>query len=139
MCCRRLGARTPDAAGGGIAARGPVVTLLPYSGDAEEAADLVALGSGGLVASAYTDERDYAQAVTLALAPWNGRIYLGSAKMAAQSMGPGTVMASLVHGGPGRAGGGEELGNARGMALYQQRTAVQGDKGMLKALTGHDD
>jgi oxepin-CoA hydrolase/3-oxo-5,6-dehydrosuberyl-CoA semialdehyde dehydrogenase len=118
---------------------GPVVTLLPYSGDPEEAADLVALGSGGLVASAYTDERDYAHAVTLALAPWNGRIYLGSAKMAAQSMGPGTVMASLVHGGPGRAGGGEELGSLRGMGLYQQRTAVQGDKGMLKALTGSDD
>jgi 3,4-dehydroadipyl-CoA semialdehyde dehydrogenase len=118
---------------------GPVVTLMPYSGDAEEAAELVALGSGGLVASAYTDERDYAHAIILALAPWNGRIYLGSAKMAAQSMGPGTVMASLVHGGPGRAGGGEELGSTRGLSLYQQRTAVQGDKGMLKTLTGSDD
>jgi 3,4-dehydroadipyl-CoA semialdehyde dehydrogenase len=118
---------------------GPVATLMPYGGDADEAADLVALGDGGLVASVYTDERDWAQAAILGLAPWNGRIYLGSAKMAAQSLGPGTVLAPLVHGGPGRAGGGEELGGLRGMALYQQRTAVQGDKGMLKFLGGKDD
>jgi 3,4-dehydroadipyl-CoA semialdehyde dehydrogenase len=118
---------------------GPVATLMPYSGDAGEAAELVALGNGGLVASAYTDDRDWAHAAILGLAPWNGRIYLGSAKMAAQSLGPGTVMATLIHGGPGRAGGGEELGGLRGMALYQQRTAVQGDKSMLKPLVGKDD
>ncbi|ACY17433.1 3,4-dehydroadipyl-CoA semialdehyde dehydrogenase [Haliangium ochraceum] len=111
---------------------GPVATLLPFAGGAEEAAELVALGGGGLVASAYTDERDYARDIILGLAPYNGRVYLGSNKMAAQSMGPGTVLPQLVHGGPGRAGGGEELGGRRGMALYQQRTAVQGDKGMLK-------
>lgn len=115
---------------------GPVATLMPYGGAAEDAADIVALGSGGLVASAYTDDRDFGRDIVLAMAPWNGRIYLGSAKMAAQSMGPGTVLATLVHGGPGRAGGGEELGGQRGMTLYQQRTAVQGDKGMLKTLVG---
>ncbi|GAB4509955.1 MAG: hypothetical protein Tsb0020_26800 [Haliangiales bacterium] len=115
---------------------GPVATLMPYSGDADEAAELVALGGGGLVASAYSNDRALARALVLGLAPFHGRVYLGSDKMAAQSMGPGTVLASLLHGGPGRAGGGEELGGLRGMGLYQQRTAVQGDKGLLKALIG---
>ncbi|WP_428267739.1 3,4-dehydroadipyl-CoA semialdehyde dehydrogenase [Haliangium sp.] len=114
---------------------GPVSTLLPYDDSAADAAALVALGEGGLVASAYTDDRDFARDIVLGLAPWNGRVYLGSEKMAAQSMGPGTVLATLLHGGPGRAGGGEELGGLRGMELYQQRTAVQGDKGLLKGLT----
>ena len=113
---------------------GPVATLAPYSGDPEDAASLVRKGQGGLVASVYSDDRHYLGAIVPAIAAHHGRLYLGSAKMAAQSMGPGTVLATLVHGGPGRAGGGEELGGRRGMALYQQRTAVQGDKSLLKAL-----
>ena len=68
------------------------------------------------------------------LASYHGRIYLGSDKVAAQSPGPGTVLPVLTHGGPGRAGGGEELGGARGMSFYQQRTALQGDKGIIKRL-----
>jgi 3,4-dehydroadipyl-CoA semialdehyde dehydrogenase len=115
---------------------GPVATLAPYSGQAEDAAALVRKGAGGLVASVYSDDREYLGALVPAIAAWHGRLYLGSAKMAAQSMGPGTVLPQLVHGGPGRAGGGEELGGVRGMALYQQRTAVQGDQGILKALFG---
>ena len=113
---------------------GPVVTVALYSGEPLEAAHLVAKGQGGLVASVYSDDRDYLGAIVPTMAAYNGRLYLGSSKMAAQSMGPGTVLATLVHGGPGRAGGGEELGGPRGMALYQQRTAVQGDKSILKAL-----
>jgi 3,4-dehydroadipyl-CoA semialdehyde dehydrogenase len=113
---------------------GPVATLASYSGDPEQAGALVQAGQGGLVASVYSDDRDYLRAIVPMLAPYNGRLYLGSAKMAAQSMGPGTVLPQLLHGGPGRAGGGEELGGLRGMALYQQRTAVQGDTGILKAL-----
>jgi oxepin-CoA hydrolase/3-oxo-5,6-dehydrosuberyl-CoA semialdehyde dehydrogenase len=115
---------------------GPVATVVPYSGQAEDAAAEVRKGAGGLVASVYSDDREYLSGIVPAIAAWHGRLYLGSAKMAAQSMGPGTVLPQLVHGGPGRAGGGEELGGVRGMALYQQRTAVQGDKGILKALFG---
>jgi oxepin-CoA hydrolase/3-oxo-5,6-dehydrosuberyl-CoA semialdehyde dehydrogenase len=113
---------------------GPVATVCLYSGRAEEAADLVALGEGGLVASIYSDDRDWLRAAVPAFAPLHGRLYLGSEKMAPLSPGPGTVLAQLVHGGPGRAGGGEELGGLRGMALYQQRTALEGDKSLLAAL-----
>lgn len=119
---------------------GPVATLVPYApgddGGAEDAARLVALGGGGLVASAYSDDRRFMRDLALGLAPHHGRLYLGSAKMAAQSMGPGTVLATLLHGGPGRAGGGEELGGTRGMQLYQQRLALQGDTAMIKAIVG---
>lgn len=115
---------------------GPVATLAPYSGAGAEAAELVNKGQGGLVASVYSDDRDYLAATVPLLCAYHGRLYLGSAKMAAQSMGPGTVLPTLLHGGPGRAGGGEELGGQRGMILYQQRTAIQGDKGILKALFG---
>lgn len=110
---------------------GPVATLCPYSGDAAEAAAIVALGQGGLVVSVYSDQRDFIAAVLPELCPQTGRIYLGSAKMAAQSPGPGTVLPQLIHGGPGRAGGGEELGGAFGLALYQQRTALQGDPSLF--------
>lgn len=115
---------------------GPVATLMPYADRAEDAAALVALGGGGLVASVYADDRAWMRDAVLALGPHHGRLYLGSAKMASQSMGPGTVLPTLVHGGPGHAGGGEELGGMRGMRLYQQRVALQGDTGMLKAILG---
>jgi oxepin-CoA hydrolase/3-oxo-5,6-dehydrosuberyl-CoA semialdehyde dehydrogenase len=63
---------------------------------------------------------------------WHGRLYLGSANMAAMSPGPGTALPGVVHGGPGRAGGGEELGAFRGMTLYQQRTALEGDRALIE-------
>ncbi len=113
---------------------GPVATIGSYSGSAKDAARLVQLGAGGLVASVYSDERAFLTEIVPALAAFHGRLYLGSAKMASQSPGPGTVLPMLTHGGPGHAGGGEELGGVRGMALYQQRTALQGDKGILKKL-----
>ena len=113
---------------------GPVLTVAPYSGDAAFAASFVARGAGCLVSSAYSDERDWVAGFVGAAAAWAGRLYLGSAKMAAQSPGPGTVLPSLIHGGPGRAGGGEELGGERGLHHYMQRCALEGDASVLKAL-----
>ena len=115
---------------------GPVTTVAPYSGDAGYAAEFVARGAGCLVSSAYSDERDWVATFVGAAAPWAGRLYLGSAKMAAMSPGPGTALPSLLHGGPGRAGGGEELGGERGLQLYMQRTALEGDASVLKSLLG---
>jgi oxepin-CoA hydrolase/3-oxo-5,6-dehydrosuberyl-CoA semialdehyde dehydrogenase len=113
---------------------GPVSTLAPYSGEAAFAADFIAKGEGCLVSSAYSDDRDWVAGFVTAAAPWAGRLYLGSSKMASQSPGPGTVLPSLVHGGPGRAGGGEELGGARGLSFYMQRCALEGDASVLKSL-----
>jgi oxepin-CoA hydrolase/3-oxo-5,6-dehydrosuberyl-CoA semialdehyde dehydrogenase len=62
------------------------------------------------------------------MAPWCGRLHIGSAKVADHSPGPGTVLPQMTHGGPGRAGAGEELGGSRGLDFYLQRTAVQGLK-----------
>tara|TARA_R110002096_G_scaffold292224_1_gene486510 strand:- start:57584 stop:59146 length:1563 start_codon:yes stop_codon:yes gene_type:complete len=115
---------------------GPVSTVAAYSGSASEAAKLVQLGQGGLVTSLYSDDRAFFLELVPKIAAFHGRLYLGSEKMAGQSPGPGTVMPALLHGGPGRAGGGEELGGLRGMAFYQQRTALQGDKAILAAITG---
>jgi 3,4-dehydroadipyl-CoA semialdehyde dehydrogenase len=115
---------------------GPVATIAPYSGDAAFAAEVVARGEGCLVSSAYSDDRDWVARFVAAAAPWAGRLYLGSSKMAAQSPGPGTVLPSLVHGGPGRAGGGEELGGERGLQFYMQRCALEGDASVLKSLVG---
>lgn len=115
---------------------GPVTTVGAYSGDAAFAAEFVARGEGCLVSSAYSDDRDWVASFVTAAAPWAGRLYLGSSKMASQSPGPGTVLPSLVHGGPGRAGGGEELGGERGLHFYMQRCALEGDASVLKSLIG---
>jgi oxepin-CoA hydrolase/3-oxo-5,6-dehydrosuberyl-CoA semialdehyde dehydrogenase len=115
---------------------GPVTTLGAYNGEPELAAEFVARGEGCLVSSAYSDDRDWVAAFVSAAAPWAGRLYLGSSKMASQSPGPGTALPSLLHGGPGRAGGGEELGGARGLQLYMQRCALEGDASVLKSLIG---
>ena len=113
---------------------GPVATLMPYDGTAEDAARLVALGEGSLVSSVYSEDPVFVKASVLEMAPYNGRVNVGAAETAAESMGPGTVLPGLVHGGPGRAGGGEELGGARGMQLYMQRVALQGPRGVLERL-----
>ncbi len=113
---------------------GPVATLLPYSGDAKVAADLVRRGQGSLVSSVYSDDREFLKQMVFALAPYHGRLFLGSSKLGGHSVGPGTVLPQLVHGGPGRAGGGEELGGARGLHPYLQRTAISGDRPILDAL-----
>ena len=112
---------------------GPVSTIMPY-GSLEEAVELVGLGQGGLVASVYGNDRDALRTLLLGLAPWSGRVLVGSKKVADQAIPPGLVLPSCVHGGPGRAGGGEELGGARGLDFYMQRTAVQGDRALLDRL-----
>ncbi len=123
----------------GGASQVEVATLCAIPGDsasaaARLAAGLVQRGGGGLVCSVYSDDREFLRAFVLAVAPWHGRIYLGSEKVAGQTLGPGTVLPQLVHGGPGHAGGGEELGGLRGLQLYSQRVALQGDRALLDAI-----
>ena len=113
---------------------GPAATLVPYDGTAQDAADLVARGEGSLVSSVYSDDRAFVEAAVLALAPYNGRVNVGSRDIASESWGPGAVPPGLVHGGPGRAGGGEELGGIRGLHHYMQRTAIEGSGDLLAGL-----
>jgi len=113
---------------------GPASTIVPYDGTASDAAALVSRGNGGLVSSVYSDDTDFTGDVVLGLAPFHGRVFLGSAKIAEMSPGPGTVLPHLVHGGPGRAGGGEELGGLRGLAFYMQRTALEGSRPVIEKI-----
>jgi oxepin-CoA hydrolase/3-oxo-5,6-dehydrosuberyl-CoA semialdehyde dehydrogenase len=115
---------------------GPVATLLAYSGSAAEATELCALGGGGLVASAYSNDTEWLGEAAAGLAPWHGRLWLGSDRMAEQSLPPGMVLPAMIHGGPGRAGGGEELGGLRGLAFYLQRTALQGFQSVVRGIAG---
>ena len=115
---------------------GPVATLVPYSGRADEAAAIVSRGQGGLVSSVYSEDVAFTSDVVLGLAPFHGRVFLGSVKIAEQSPGPGTVLPALVHGGPGRAGGGEELGGLRGLEFYMQRVALEGSRPVIDRITG---
>ena len=112
---------------------GPSATLMPYD-DPAHAAQLVARGRGGLVASVYGDDREVLAAIVTGIAPFHGRVLIGSTKVADQMITPGLVLPSCVHGGPGRAGGGEELGGERGLRFYMQRTAVQGDRALLEKI-----
>jgi len=129
----------PGAEGQSVHSRevfGPAATLLPYSGQAAEAAALVARGQGGLVASVYSEDTGFTSEAVLGLAPFHGRVFLGSARIAEQSPGPGTVLPQLVHGGPGRAGGGEELGGLRALAFYSQRVALEGSRPVIEKIVG---
>jgi 3,4-dehydroadipyl-CoA semialdehyde dehydrogenase len=118
---------------------GPVATIMPYDGTPAMAADLVRRGEGSLVSAAYGDDVSFIGELITGLAPWNGRLYLGSEKVADMAVGSGAALPFLKHGGPGRAGGGAELGGLSGLRLYQQRTAVQGDRGLLnRVLPGKD-
>ncbi|SJZ92696.1 phenylacetic acid degradation bifunctional protein PaaZ [Consotaella salsifontis] len=118
-----------------VEAFGPVATVMPYDGN-EEAVALARRGQGSLVASLFTDDPDVAAEVTLGLAPFHGRVMIGNRDSAKSSTGHGSPLPVLVHGGPGRAGGGEELGGLRGMIHYMQRTAIQGTPRLLSAVTG---
>jgi 3,4-dehydroadipyl-CoA semialdehyde dehydrogenase len=112
---------------------GPVATLLPYESP-EEAARGVAMGGGSLVTSVASDNRGFLQAMGLAIGPWNGRVMVIDSKVADQSTPHGMVLPQLVHGGPGRAGGGEELGGERGLRFYLQRVGLQGNRALLEKL-----
>ena len=115
---------------------GPVATIVPYDGSAAQAIDLVNLGGGCLVNSVYSNDAEWTEEYVLGVAPWHGRIWIASERMASQSLPPGMVLPGLVHGGPGRAGGGEELGGLRGLEFYMQRVALQGFKGFVEARFG---
>lgn len=114
---------------------GPVSTLVPYA-TVEEAVELVALGRGSLVASVYGAEPDEVAPLITGIAAHHGRVMAVDASMAKASTGHGSPLPHLVHGGPGRAGGGEELGGISGVLHHMQRTAVQGSPDMLTAVTG---
>ncbi len=107
---------------------GPCATLIPYRG-ADGVGRMirdVKRGGGGLVASIYTDDRAFLRTAVDGLAASHGRLFIGSKKSAGGSPGPGTALPQLLHGGPGRAGGGTELGGVRGLHLYMQRVALEG-------------
>jgi oxepin-CoA hydrolase/3-oxo-5,6-dehydrosuberyl-CoA semialdehyde dehydrogenase len=118
-----------------VEAFGPVSTIIGYR-DVSEAIDLAALGRGSLAGSIVTADADFARDVVLGLAPWHGRLLVLDRDDAAESTGHGSPLPMLVHGGPGRAGGGEEMGGIRGVLHHMQRTAVQASPRVLSAVTG---
>lgn len=117
-----------------IEAFGPVSTLMPYK-TTEEAIELARLGKGSLVSSIITADDKIAKEYVLGAASMHGRILILNSDCAKESTGHGSPMPMLVHGGPGRAGGGEEMGGKRGVFHYLQRTAIQGSPSMLTAVT----
>ena len=118
-----------------IEAFGPVSTLMAYH-DLDEAITLAARGKGSLVATLVTRDPKVAARVIPQLAAWHGRLLILDAQAAVESTGHGSPLPLLKHGGPGRAGGGEELGGLRAVKHYLQRAAVQGSPTMLAAVTG---
>jgi oxepin-CoA hydrolase / 3-oxo-5,6-dehydrosuberyl-CoA semialdehyde dehydrogenase len=118
-----------------IEAFGPVATIMGY-GSTQEVIDLAARGLGSLAGSIVTGDAEFARDVVLGTAPWHGRLLVLDSDDAAESTGHGSPLPPLVHGGPGRAGGGEEMGGIRGVLHYLQRTAVQGSPRVLSAVTG---
>jgi oxepin-CoA hydrolase/3-oxo-5,6-dehydrosuberyl-CoA semialdehyde dehydrogenase len=118
-----------------IEAFGPVATIMDYS-SADEVISLAARGLGSLVGSVVTADAEFAREVVLGIAPWHGRLLVLDSDDAAESTGHGSPLPPLVHGGPGRAGGGEEMGGVRGVLHYMQRTAVQASPRILSAVTG---
>ncbi|CAA9246238.1 MAG: 3-oxo-5,6-dehydrosuberyl-CoA semialdehyde dehydrogenase / 2-oxepin-2(3H)-ylideneacetyl-CoA hydrolase [uncultured Blastococcus sp.] len=118
-----------------IEAFGPVSTVLPYDGVAH-AVELAARGQGSLVGSVVTHDEQFAREFVLGAAHSHGRILVLDRDDAKENTGHGSPLPVLVHGGPGRAGGGEELGGIRGVFHHMQRTAVQGSPDMLSAIGG---
>jgi oxepin-CoA hydrolase / 3-oxo-5,6-dehydrosuberyl-CoA semialdehyde dehydrogenase len=118
-----------------VEAFGPVATLIGYR-DTADVIDLAGRGKGSLVGSVVTDDPEFAREVVLGTAPWHGRLLVLDSDAAPESTGHGSPLPTLVHGGPGRAGGGEELGGLRGVHHHLQRTAIQASPRMLQATTG---
>ncbi len=118
-----------------VEAFGPVSTVL----GSEDVADAIAIarrGEGSLAGSVFTADDEVAAGIVLGLAPYHGRVLVVNRHCAKESTGHGSPHAPLVHGGPGRAGGGEELGGIRGVLHYMQRTAVQGTPDAITAVGG---
>jgi oxepin-CoA hydrolase / 3-oxo-5,6-dehydrosuberyl-CoA semialdehyde dehydrogenase len=118
-----------------VEAFGPVSTIIGY-GSPAEAIELAARGRGSLTGSVVTADTGFAREMVLGLAPWHGRLLVLDPADAAESTGHGSPLPMLVHGGPGRAGGGEEMGGMRGVFHHMQRTAVQASPAVLSAVTG---
>jgi oxepin-CoA hydrolase/3-oxo-5,6-dehydrosuberyl-CoA semialdehyde dehydrogenase len=117
-----------------IEAFGPVATLMPYD-SVGDAIELVKLGEGSLVGSIFTYDNDFARELVLGVAAFHGRILILNRDCARESTGHGSPLPALVHGGPGRAGGGEEMGGVRGVMHYLQRTALQGSPETLTQIS----
>jgi oxepin-CoA hydrolase / 3-oxo-5,6-dehydrosuberyl-CoA semialdehyde dehydrogenase len=116
-----------------VEAFGPVSTLMPYK-DAADAIALANRGKGSLVMSAFTYDTDFARDLVLGSGSFHGRIAFIDRDSAKESTGHGSPMPHMIHGGPGRAGGGEEMGGIRGVTHYMQRTALQGHPRTLSAI-----
>ncbi len=114
---------------------GPVSTIMPYK-NLEEAIKLAEMGKGSLVSSIATNDDKIAKEYVINAASHHGRILVLNRESAKQSTGHGSPLPYLVHGGPGRAGGGEEMGGMRGIKHYLQRTAIQGSPTTLTEITG---
>ncbi len=119
-----------------VEAFGPVSTIIGYQ-DVAGVIDLAARGRGSLAGSIVTADLAFARDVVLGLAPWHGRLLVLDREDGAESTGHGSPLPALVHGGPGRAGGGEEMGGIRGVLHHMQRTAVQASPRVLSAVTRH--
>ncbi|HOZ51044.1 MAG TPA: phenylacetic acid degradation bifunctional protein PaaZ [Chitinophagaceae bacterium] len=117
-----------------IEAFGPVSTIIPYQ-NLDDAIELAKMGKGSLVSSITTADTSVAKDFVLNAATMHGRILVLNNECAKESTGHGSPMPMLVHGGPGRAGGGEEMGGLRGVLHYMQRTAIQGSPTMITAIT----
>jgi oxepin-CoA hydrolase/3-oxo-5,6-dehydrosuberyl-CoA semialdehyde dehydrogenase len=118
-----------------VEAFGPVATLMPYA-DVDDALALARRGGGSLCASVFSADTALGARLVLGLAPYHGRVLVVNRHCAKESTGHGSPLAHLVHGGPGRAGGGEEMGGIRGVLHYLQRVAVQGSPDLIAAVAG---
>lgn len=118
-----------------IEAFGPVATVMGYDG-LDQAIALANRGEGSLVASVYTHDPRIASDLVFGVGSFHGRLVLIDRDCAKEQTGHGSPMPHMVHGGPGRAGGGEELGGVRSLQHYMQRTALQGSPAMLTGITG---
>jgi 3,4-dehydroadipyl-CoA semialdehyde dehydrogenase len=132
-----LGCSNPEAADKvhAIEVFGPVATLMPYD-SIEQAYALIRRGEGSLVASVYAEDAAFIAEATLALADTHGRIHAITPDVAQLHTGHGNVMPMSLHGGPGRAGGGEELGGLRALNFYHRRSALQASQAAIEALDG---
>jgi oxepin-CoA hydrolase/3-oxo-5,6-dehydrosuberyl-CoA semialdehyde dehydrogenase len=117
-----------------VEAFGPITTLMPYD-TTDDAIALTKLGKGSLVCSIATYDKKIAREFVIGSASYHGRVLILNRESAKESTGHGSPMPLLVHGGPGRAGGGEEMGGKRGVMHYLQRTAIQGSPSFLTAVT----
>ncbi len=117
-----------------IEAFGPVSTIMPYK-NTDEAIQLANKGKGSLVCSIVTTDNKTAKEFVYGAATNHGRILILNNECAKESTGHGSPLPSLVHGGPGRAGGGEEMGGLRGVKHYMQRVAIQGSPSAITAVT----